>query len=43
MVYQYRLETNLLQLFVHPENSEWFSIISVIIFEINIFFEQKQV
>ena len=26
MVYQDRLETNLLQLFVHPENSEWFSI-----------------
>jgi len=36
MVYQDRLETNLLQLFRHPENSEWFSMISVIIFEVNI-------
>ena len=34
MVYQDRLEINLLQLFGHPENSEWFSIISVIIFEV---------
>jgi len=42
MVYQDRPETNLLQLFRHPENSEWFSIISVIIFEINIVDEQKQ-
>jgi len=32
MVYQDRLETNLLQLFRHSENSEWFFIISVIIF-----------
>jgi len=31
MFYQDVLETNLLQLFVHPENSEWYSIISVII------------
>jgi len=30
MVYQDPLETSLLQLFVHPENSEWFSIISVV-------------
>jgi len=37
-----RLETNLLQLFVHPEDSEWFSIIFVIIFEVNIVAEQKQ-
>jgi len=31
-----------LQLFVHPENSEWFSIIFVIIFKVNIVAEQKQ-
>jgi len=42
MVYQDRPETNLLQLFGHPEYSEWFSIISVIIFEVNIIDEQKQ-
>jgi len=42
MVYQDRLETNLLQLLGHPEISEWFSIISVIIFEANIVDEQKQ-
>jgi len=37
-----RLETNLLQLFAHPEDSEWFSIIFVIIFEVNTVAEQKQ-
>ena len=42
IVYQDRLETNLLQLFGHLENSELFSIISVIIFEVNIVDEQKQ-
>jgi len=42
MVYQDRLETNLLQLFGRPENSEWFSIISVIILEVNIVDDQKQ-
>ena len=31
MVYEDRLQTNLLQLFTDPENSEWFSIISIII------------
>jgi len=31
MIYQDRLETNLLKLFAHLENSEWFSIVSVII------------
>jgi len=31
MVYQERFEAKLLQLLVHPENSEWFSIIYVII------------
>ena len=42
MVYHDRLETNLLQLYRHPDNSEWFSIISVIIFEVNTVDEQKQ-
>jgi len=42
MVYQDLLETYLLQLFRHSENSKWFSIISVIIFEVNIIDEQKQ-
>jgi len=42
MVYQDRLETNLLQLFAQQENWEWFSTISVIVFEVNIFAEQKQ-
>jgi len=42
MVYQDRFETNLLQLFAHPETSECFSVISVIIFEVNIVAEQKQ-
>jgi len=42
MIYQNWLKTNLLQLFGHPENSEWFSIISAIIFEVNIVDEQKQ-
>jgi len=39
MVYQYRIYTNLLQLFAQPEISKWFS---VIIFEVNIVAEQKQ-
>jgi len=42
MVYQDRLETNLLQLFAQQENSEWFSIISAIVFEVNIVAERKQ-
>jgi len=42
MVDQGLLETNLLQLFAHPESSEWFSIISVIIFEVKIVTEQKE-
>jgi len=42
MVYQDRIETNLLQLAGHQEISEWFSIISGIIFEVNIIAEQKQ-
>jgi len=32
MGYQDRIETNLLQLFEHLQTSEWFSIISGIIF-----------
>jgi len=42
MVHQGRLEINLLQLFGHPENSEGFSIISVIIFEVNIIDEPSK-
>ena len=42
VVYQDRLEINSLQLFEHLENSEWFSMISVIIFAVNIVDEQKQ-
>jgi len=41
MVYQNRFETNLLQLFAAPENLGWFSIIYVIIHEVNILSEQK--
>ena len=36
MIYQDQFEANLLQLFAHTKNSEWFSIISVISFEVNI-------
>jgi len=42
MVYQDRIETNLLQLFEYPESSESFSIISALLFEINIVAEQRQ-
>ena len=42
MVYQYRLETYSLELIARPENSEWFSIISVVVFEVNMAAEQKQ-
>jgi len=42
MVYKDRLETNLLQLFVHPQNSQWFSTSSAIIFEVNAINAQKQ-
>jgi len=41
MVCQDRLETYLLQLFAHPDTSEWFSIISVMNFEVNNVAEQK--
>jgi len=40
MIYQDRLETNLLQLFAPTYSSEWSSIISVICFEVNIASEQ---
>jgi len=36
------VETNLLRLFTHPQHSQWFSTLSVIIFEVNIFAEKKQ-
>jgi len=36
MIYQNRLETNLLQIFAHTQSSEWFSTISVISFGVNI-------
>ena len=42
MVHQERFETKLIQLFAPPKNSEWFSIISVIIFELTSFLKQKQ-
>jgi len=42
MVCKVRHETNLLQLFAHPENSQWFSMIFVIVFEANVVAEQKQ-
>jgi len=42
MVYQDQIETNLLHAFAHPETSEWFSINSCIIFEVNIVAEQKR-
>jgi len=41
MVYQEWFETKLLRLFAHPENSEWFSIISVIVFDLTLFLKQK--
>jgi len=43
MVYQGRHETNLLQLFATSENSDWFSIISVIIFKVSMVAEQKRI
>jgi len=42
MFYQDRTEINLLQPFAHPENSDWFSIISVIISEVSAAAEQKK-
>jgi len=40
MIYQNRLETNLLQLFAPTYSSEWFSVIYVICFEVNIVSER---
>jgi len=40
IVYQDGIETVLLKLYAHPENSEWFSVISVIVFEVKIVAEQ---
>jgi len=42
IVYQGRIETVLLKLCAHPENSEWFSVISVIVFEVKIVVEYTQ-
>ena len=42
IVYQDRIGRNLLKICVHPENSDWFSIISFITFDVNIVVEQKQ-
>jgi len=42
MVYQELCETNLLQLIAKPESTEWFSTLSVFIFEVSIDAEQKQ-
>jgi len=42
MVYQEQFETKLLQLFAQPENSEWFSITSALMFELSLFLKQKQ-
>jgi len=42
LVYQDRLETNLWQLFAHPQTSQWFSVVSGIIFVVNVISGQKQ-
>jgi len=42
MIYKDRLETNLLQLFAHQQNSERFSIISASTSEVNVVAAQKQ-
>ena len=42
MVCKDRLETNLLQLLAHLQNSEWSSIISAIMFEVNVVAAQKE-
>jgi len=42
IVYRDRIEKTLLQLFALPWKSEWSSIISVIIFEVDIVAERKQ-
>jgi len=42
IVCQDRIKRNLLQLFAHPGHSEWCSIVSVIIFAVDIVGERKQ-
>ena len=42
IVYQDQIETDSLKLCAHPENSKWFSVISVIISEVSSVAEQKQ-
>jgi len=42
MVCQDWIETSLLQLFAQQENSEWFLIISAIVFEVNIVAERNK-
>jgi len=42
MVYKDRLKINQLQLFAQPQKSEWSSIISAIICEVNVVAAQKQ-
>jgi len=42
VVYQHRIETNLLQLFAHPETSEWFSVISDISFEVKLLLNRNK-
>jgi len=42
MVYKDWLETNLLQQFAHPQNSQRLTVSSAIIFEVNIIATQKQ-
>ena len=42
MVYQDRFGNKFLQLFAHPETSEWFSIIAVISLEVNNVAKQKE-
>jgi len=41
MVKEHQSEINLLQLLAHHQNSEWFSVSSVNIFEVNSVAEQK--
>jgi len=42
MFYLDRLETHLLQLFAHTQNSVWFSIILLSIFKVNTVAERNQ-
>jgi len=42
MVHQYHIETNLLQLFAQPENSQGFSTTSVVIFVVKLLLNKKK-